>query len=374
MSYTENLIPALTSDTTPSGIANSSGVYGGYAAWRAFDHTNQPWITPSSIGTIDYQFPEPHVFTQYAVTSRIDENTPKSWIFEGSNDGVTWIPLDTQTGITDWYTLRVRKVFSIENTIAYTYGRLHITASCTGSYTGITELEMMETIVEIPPPPPWESPHYVEPGQQNLVSNPRFAETPDPMYTDLPTETEIGQLWGTWFMPFTAEITYKDTSDPPFPDGITAAMQIAWSTGMTWDAEQGKFCSQHFPIHTPRETILTLSFDVLGHGGNADIWLITTSPTGYTRVNINLDTAPTDEWTRFSASLAINPTTTAGWIGWDSIYSDSETAPDVTAFRVDYGNYNEYRDGDLDGWEWTDTPHQSASKAIDYPQMLDGLW
>lgn len=157
----DNLIPAMTSATTPSGVATSSGDYSStYAKWKAFDHLNgatNSWMGPTgTTGYIGYQFPAAHVVTRYAVTSRnvAWSGAPKTWTFEGSNNGSTWVTLDAQTDITSWAaTPNVRKVFDFVNTTAYAYYRLDITAS-NGSYVGIGELEMMESVLAVASP--WE--------------------------------------------------------------------------------------------------------------------------------------------------------------------------------------------------------------------------
>jgi len=152
-SHTANIIPAMTSATAPSGVASSSGDYGAaQPSWAAFNHAAAYpyWMAPvGTTGRLQYQFPAAHVITRYAITSPDPQNgVPKSWAFEGSNDGSTWDTLDTQTNITDWAAENlVRKIFDFSNTVAYAYYRLDITASNAASYVGVGELEMMETIV-----------------------------------------------------------------------------------------------------------------------------------------------------------------------------------------------------------------------------------
>ena len=154
MTYTANIIPAMTSATAPFGVASSSGNSSSYVEWRAFDHTNSvgggaAWVAPSATGWLQYQFPIAHLIRRYAVTSRNSTTyvlPPKTWTFQGSNDGLTWDTLDTQTNITDWATSpNVRKVFDIANTTAYAYYRIDVTAS-NGTTVGVGELEMMEKV------------------------------------------------------------------------------------------------------------------------------------------------------------------------------------------------------------------------------------
>lgn len=152
--YSANLIPTMTANNAPSGVASSSGAYDevSYAAWRAFNHvtTGHPsyWCNVSGkTGSVQYQFPTAHVFTRYAVTSpwAAGDGVPKSWAFQGSNDGAAWTTLDTQTGVVDWAaTGAMRKVFDFANATAYAYGRLNITDSNAAGNVAVGELEMME--------------------------------------------------------------------------------------------------------------------------------------------------------------------------------------------------------------------------------------
>jgi len=159
--YTENIIPAMTSDTAPSGVATSSGDYNStYANWKVFDRLNPAGATDhvwfggadsiaATTGWLQYQFPAARIVTQYAVTSLNNATTyaPKTWTFKGSNNGTTWVTLDTRADITDWATGGpVRKVLPFANATAYLYYRLDITASNDASYVAVGELEMMETV------------------------------------------------------------------------------------------------------------------------------------------------------------------------------------------------------------------------------------
>lgn len=151
-SYTDNIIPKMTSATAPSGVASASAeLTAPYYAWKAFNHSiateEDSWYNAYSTaaGQLQYQFPVAHTVTRYAISqvSGYGPFAPKSWTFKGSNDGSSWTTLDTQTNITDW--TATRKVFDINNSTAYLYYRLDITASNSASYVSVAELEMMES-------------------------------------------------------------------------------------------------------------------------------------------------------------------------------------------------------------------------------------
>ena len=160
MAYTDNIIPTMTSATAPSGVVSASSAGASQDAWKAFDHLNgaiavNAWFAaPGTTGWVGYQFPTAHVANRYAVTTANNGTTPRApntWTFKGSDNGTTWVTLDTQTNITDWATSsNVRKVFDFANSTAYAYYRLDITASNDATYVGVGELEMMETAVFFP--------------------------------------------------------------------------------------------------------------------------------------------------------------------------------------------------------------------------------
>lgn len=156
--YTENVIPPMTSNTSPSGVASESSKYNGsYAAWRAFDGGTskeaEAWVTANGTvtGWLEYDFPEAKKITKYTILPRaeyVDVNlkqVPKSWTFEAWNEqNSTWDVLDSQQNISNWES-NVKKEFTFTNTNLYTKYRINISAN-NGypNHTSIGELEMME--------------------------------------------------------------------------------------------------------------------------------------------------------------------------------------------------------------------------------------
>lgn len=144
-----NVIPAMTSNTAPSGIASASSLYmATYDAYIAFDGVSNSggWLTNSTLtGWLAYEFPTPKVIIKYTIIPYSAAKSPKNWTFEGSNDGgTTWVTLDTQTNISSW-AANVKKVFSISNNVSYKKYRINITGSNDTTNVGICELEMMES-------------------------------------------------------------------------------------------------------------------------------------------------------------------------------------------------------------------------------------
>lgn len=144
-----NLVPAMTSNTTPSGVASASSIYGaGWDAWYAFNGVDDAgWATVSGTltGWLAYEFTSSQYVGSYKIKCQNHVNgptaAPKNWTFEGWN-GSSWDTLDTQTNITGW-SIGTWKTFSLANTEFYTKFRINITANNgQATYTAIGEMEI----------------------------------------------------------------------------------------------------------------------------------------------------------------------------------------------------------------------------------------
>lgn len=142
----DNLVPVMTSNTTPSGIAAASSIQAvAVDAWKAFnrvtsgtDFTWQSSNTDPLPQWISYTFPAAKLVKHYAITTY--NYSPKDFTFEGSNDGVTWTVLDTQTGVA-WFSLE-RKVFSVAGNVPYTIFRVNVSAIDFGDRVTLAEIEL----------------------------------------------------------------------------------------------------------------------------------------------------------------------------------------------------------------------------------------
>jgi hypothetical protein len=153
-----NIIPTMTSNTTPSGVASaSSSVNSDYGAWKAFDKiynngNSDVWMSAATAyGWLSYQFSSPVIIRKYTISnlSSVESGayatrSPKDWTFEGSSDGVSWNILDSQQNQTGW-TSAQKRAFTINKPNSYAYYRLNITANNGETYIAISEVEMMET-------------------------------------------------------------------------------------------------------------------------------------------------------------------------------------------------------------------------------------
>ncbi|WP_339304643.1 discoidin domain-containing protein [Paenibacillus sp. FSL L8-0435] len=154
-----DLIPKMTSDILPSGIATCSSMLntsGAYNAFNAFDKniiqsgSFNSWVTASGqlIGWLAYEFLDAVVVNKYTLVHGYNNVNvaPKSWTFEGTDDnGLTWTVLDQRDNVTDWI-LWTEKEFEFTNLKKFKKYRINITANNGNtSNVGIQELKMYDT-------------------------------------------------------------------------------------------------------------------------------------------------------------------------------------------------------------------------------------
>jgi hypothetical protein len=137
----------MTSNTTPEGAVSASGFNSTNFSWYAFDNNFSTYWQSGigNSGSIAYQFSSSKIIKQYAFYSfSTNGNNPRNWVFEGSNDNITYTIIETVTGFTTaintWY---VRDISS--NVTSYTWYRMRIDAVQTTSLGPvIRQLNMTE--------------------------------------------------------------------------------------------------------------------------------------------------------------------------------------------------------------------------------------
>ena len=138
-------IPLMTSNNLPSGVAAASTA--AQPAWQAFDrNTGTVWQANAlNAGWLSYQFTSGKTIKRYGFFSFLNNvANPRTWTFEGSNDGSSWAVLDTQTnfvtGVSTFYSFDISS-----NVTSYLYYRINITAIQTaGNTINLPSLEMSE--------------------------------------------------------------------------------------------------------------------------------------------------------------------------------------------------------------------------------------
>ena len=116
VSGTFTAIPAMTSNTAPSGVVAGTAPDGSGLAWMAFDGNSSTYYkgidatngTPiSSPYYLSYAFPEgtTSAINGYELDSEWANwpGQPKAWLFQGSNNGSTWTTLDSRSNYSNYF-------------------------------------------------------------------------------------------------------------------------------------------------------------------------------------------------------------------------------------------------------------------------------
>jgi len=135
-----NPMPLMTAGTMNGFTVTESLIHTGtYNGWKAFDGiTNVAtscWAAPkvptkAEPQWIAIQLHKKCPIYKYELTGQYGSplRSPKDWKFEASNDGVSWIVLDTQSNVNGWSD-NAFKSFSTTNQDSYLYYRIIVTAN-----------------------------------------------------------------------------------------------------------------------------------------------------------------------------------------------------------------------------------------------------
>lgn len=138
------LVPNMTSNTAPSGVASANSNYSSNPPYLAFNlngyYTSSGidgWVNNSNgfPTWLQYQFPAAMEITNYSITpsrAGFPNRVPTAWTLQGSNDGSAWTTLDTQTGLTTGWTADTPRTFTIASA-SYIYYRINITNNYAGN-------------------------------------------------------------------------------------------------------------------------------------------------------------------------------------------------------------------------------------------------
>jgi len=140
----------MTDNTTPNTVGQAFATQNNSTAWKVFRRnidTFQPstdgWQSTTQAGQIGFQFNSAKSIQRYAwVSNQGNNNRPRNWTFEGSNDNVTWVVLHTVTGATNQATYHSP---SISNGSSYVYYRINITVTQAGAVSSINGFDLTES-------------------------------------------------------------------------------------------------------------------------------------------------------------------------------------------------------------------------------------
>jgi hypothetical protein len=142
-------IPNMTNNTTPAGVGQAFAVQNNATAWVVFkkptpNFSINTWTSGvTNSGQIGYQFDTPKNIQRYSWYQNNNPNArPRSWNFEGSNDGVNYVILHTVALYPSTATY-----FSpvISNPSSYLYYRINVTAVQTSVAVVIDYIDMTES-------------------------------------------------------------------------------------------------------------------------------------------------------------------------------------------------------------------------------------
>ena len=151
----KTLIPAMTANNSSVGyMVDASSEYSTqYAAWTAFNGTLNRYWASKTVPTVAnphwlrITMAAPVLIDTYRITN---ENlnpgplSPKSWMFQGSNDGTTWDTLHTVSNDTRDGRGAVRE-YTFTNNTPYSSFRILITAQNAGPHVQIGEFEIFRS-------------------------------------------------------------------------------------------------------------------------------------------------------------------------------------------------------------------------------------
>jgi len=140
--------PAMTANNAPSPyVAAASSVFSsGDDAFRAFDRNySNFWTSNFSTGWLSMDFGSAIVIDGYTIFgSGNQQNNPRNWTFEGSNNNTTWTVLQTVALPSAIAASSTYSISSIGNSTAYRYYRVNVTLIGGGANARITELELYQ--------------------------------------------------------------------------------------------------------------------------------------------------------------------------------------------------------------------------------------
>ncbi|MBN3162379.1 discoidin domain-containing protein [Pectobacterium brasiliense] len=155
-------VPIMTSDNTPAGVVVSASSYdeATTAPYKAFNRIlggfsdRQTWFS-STTGTgrppqwLRVDLPITSTVWSYEIAGRNDTSVgftqrPTVWKIQGSDDGTSWIDIDSRTGII-WSSLGEVKTFDISSPAPYLKYRILVSAVDNGPNVGISVLNLLDS-------------------------------------------------------------------------------------------------------------------------------------------------------------------------------------------------------------------------------------
>ena len=143
----EYLIPVMSADSQ-DGYVLTGPAEDSYVKWKAFDRTISQGSSWGSSGysTIDLviEMPEAKECNLLRVACSWGGEEPEDIALSGSNDGVSYTPLVSESGIT--WTLNALKDFTIANPASYQYYKFTMSQTDTG-WMDVSEIQLIKRTI-----------------------------------------------------------------------------------------------------------------------------------------------------------------------------------------------------------------------------------
>ncbi len=145
-------IPGNIREQVTAVTASAENPPGETAARVNDGDVNSKWLAFESTGWVRYELSEPIAVVHYALSSANDspERDPRDWQLQGSHNGTDWTTLDTQTN-QDFSERFQTKEYRFDNTEAFEFYRLNITANHSGGTIQLAELQLSDGDTTPPP-------------------------------------------------------------------------------------------------------------------------------------------------------------------------------------------------------------------------------
>ena len=135
------VIPAMTSNTTPSGVVAASSFYSaGYEPWMAFDKNPETIWNNDGVQAIDkewisYRFASPAFVSGVAITQNTDGYRVKDVDIQRSSDGAAWQTVATATLLDV-----AEQHIAVESPGFYRHWRIKVRSNYSGIYIAVSEI------------------------------------------------------------------------------------------------------------------------------------------------------------------------------------------------------------------------------------------
>lgn len=129
-----------------TGVTASAENGPGEAAVKLTDNNSSTkWLAKAATGWVVYTFATPTLVTDYALTSGNDSpaRDPKNFTIEGSNDGSSWSPVDTQAGQT-FRDRQTTNTYALAAPVTFSRYRLTVTLNSGDPYLQLADWDLRD--------------------------------------------------------------------------------------------------------------------------------------------------------------------------------------------------------------------------------------